>query len=243
MRQLDVDTAYLNVKLNEDIYLTQPKGFHDNTELVCKLNKAMYGLKQAGLAWYQHLSGILFNMGFRKATSDTCLFVKHKPEPLLLATYVDDIVIASKSPALITKFEEDIQKHLKIKILGDIKHILGWKIDIMDNGDAIAHQAHYIDRIVKKFRMANSNPVTTPSLKEQQLITDKTQQDINFPYRQAVGSLLYISNSTRPDIAQAVHAARFVGSPTEQNVQAVKRILKYLKGTNNYGIIHIQENR
>jgi len=107
----------------------------------------------------------------------------------------------------------------------------------MDNGDVIAHQAHYIDRIVKKFRMANSNPVTTPSLKEQ-LITDKTQQDINFPYRQAVGSLLYISNSTRPDIAQAVHhAARFVGSPTEQNVQAVKRILKYLKGTNIYGII------
>ena len=134
VRQLDVDTAYLNAKLNEDIYLTQPKGFHDNTELVCKLNKAIYGLKQAGLAWYQHLSGVLFNMGFRKATSDTCLFVKHKPEPLLLAIYVDDIVIASKSHALITKFEEDIRKHLKIKILGDIKHILGWKIDIMDNG-------------------------------------------------------------------------------------------------------------
>jgi len=108
----------------------------------------------------------------------------------------------------------------------------------MDNGDVIADKAHYIDRIVKKFRMVNSNPVTTPSLKEQQLITEKTQQDISFPCRQAVGSLLYISNSTRPDIAQAVHhAARFVGSPTEQNVQAVKRILKYLKGTNNYGII------
>ena len=235
---MDVDTAYLNATLNEDIYITQPKGFEDKTELVCKLKKAIYGLKQAGLAWYQHLSGILFNMGFRKATSDTCLFVKHTPEPLLLATYVDDIVIASTSQQLINEFEQDISKYLKIKILGDIKHILGWKIDIMDNGDVIAHQAHYIDRVLKKFRMANSNPVNTPSLKEQQLITEKTQNEIDFPYRQAVGSLLYISNSTRPDIAQAVHhAARFVGSPTEQNVQAVKRIMKYLKGTINYGII------
>jgi hypothetical protein len=75
----------------------------------------------------------------------------------------------------------------------------------MDSGDVIAHQAHYIDRVLKKFRMANSHPVNTPSLKEQQLTSEKTQEETNFPYRQAVGSLLYISNSTRPDISQAVH--------------------------------------
>ena len=118
VRQLDVDTAYLNANLDVDLYISQPQGFQtkdvDNQAepLVCKLNKAIYGLKQTGLVWYKHLSKNLLTMGFRSNDGDTCLFIKGEDQTtILVATYVDDIIVASKSLNSITDFETGIAKH------------------------------------------------------------------------------------------------------------------------------------
>jgi hypothetical protein len=132
VRQLDVDTAYLNANLDVDLYINHRKGFEILEEesqgepIVCKLNKAIYGLKQAGLAWYNHLSKLLLTMGFRTSHSDTCLFTKGQDnDTIILATYVDDIIIASRSNDKIDEFELNISKHLRVKLLGDAQYILG----------------------------------------------------------------------------------------------------------------------
>jgi hypothetical protein len=121
VRHLDVDTAYLNADLDVDLYITQPKGFEaEDTDskgerLVCKLRKAIYGLQQAGLAWYNHLSKLLVNLKFRPSNADTCLFINDDDKDIILvATYVDDIIIASCSLSRITDFESSIADHLRV---------------------------------------------------------------------------------------------------------------------------------
>ena len=95
----------------------------------------------------------------------------------------------------------------------------------------------YITRVLEQYGMKDCNPVKTPALKTQQVKTDNEETEQDFPYREAVGSLLYVANSCRPDIAQATHhAARFVNQPSKEHVHSVKRILRYLKGTINVGI-------
>ena len=119
VRHVDVDTAYLNAGLNAELYIQQPKGFdqHDDQGeiLVCKLMKAIYGLKQAGLAWFYHLSKLLLKLKFKKSIRAPCLFINN--DAVLLATYVDGIVIQSKSQDAITAVEDGMEQHLKIKRL------------------------------------------------------------------------------------------------------------------------------
>ena len=202
VRQLDVDTAYLNAKLDADIFITQPKGFEAKTNQgepqVCKLNKAIYGLKQAGLAWYNHMSSLLHDMNFEKTDSDQCLFIKRGSNPILIATYVDDLLVASPTIDGIIKFENDLQKKINIKVLGDVKHILGWNINYDDKLGVSNTQRSYITRILKQFGMQDCNPVKTPALKGQHVKTDTDEKEQEFPYREAVGSLFYVANSCRP---------------------------------------------
>ena len=244
VRQLDIDTAYLNADLDVDLYITQPTGFEiEDTDskgerLLCKLRKAIYGLRQAGPACYNHLARLLINFKFRQSNADTCFFINDDDKDIILVvTYVDDIIMASCSLSRITEFESSIADYLRVKLIGDIQYILGWKVSEHESGVIISQEA-YIARILEKFGMTSSHRSKTPSLKEQQLQQGNQETETpTFPYRVLVGSLLYVSNSTQPDIAQAVHhAAQFVSFPSQHNVVAVKRILPYLKGTVSHGI-------
>ena len=178
-------------------------------------------------------------MNFNVTRSDTCLFINSNDDDvILLATYVDDLLIASRSLDRIKDFETRFAKHLQLKLLGDAQYILGWKISDHKDGIVISQEA-YTKRVLEKFGMTNCHPVRTPSLKEQQQIQQvATDEDQSFPYRQLVGTLMYLANSTRPDIAQATHhSARFVSNPSPQNITGIKRILRYLKGTMNHGVL------
>ena len=175
-------------------------------------------------------------MNFNSSYNDSCLFFSTSGDFTLVATYVDDIVVASRSLRRVTEFETQISAKLKVKILGDIQYILGWQITEDANGITIS-QGSYIHRLLEKFRMVGCHPAKTPSLKEQQIRQEETGVESQFPYREVVGSLLYIENSTRPDISQATnYAARFTSNPSSQNMIATKRILRYLKGTSSQGI-------
>jgi hypothetical protein len=245
VHQLDVDTAYLNAALDTDVFLAQPHGYEqegpNGETLVCRLEKAIYGLRQAGRQWYLHLSNLLINeMGFTRSRPDECLFLKvHNGTTVILGTYVDDIIIASNSALPVKTFEIHISKFLKVKLLGDLHHILGMKISTNQDGSVNVSQQSYTDQILQRFKMADCNPVKTPALAEQQQsLTDSEPHSIaDFPYREAVGSLLHLANLTRPDIMQAVHhAARFMVSPKLTNITAVKRIFRYLQSTKHLGI-------
>lgn len=171
VRQLDVETAYLNANLDVDIYITQPQGFEINKTSnqagrpVCKLHKAIYGLKQAGLAWFRHLSKILLELKFESSRNDACLFIKSSGnDVILLATYVDDLIISSRSLSGIIETEQRITEHLRVKLMGSVEFILGWKVQDANDG-VIVTQSAYIRRVLKQFGMIDSHPVKTPSLK------------------------------------------------------------------------------
>ena len=194
------------------------------------------------MAWYNHLSHILQDMGFRKSIYDPCFFIldSDPSNVTLVGTYVDDILVASQSSKKVTDFETRISTVLKVKLLGEVKRILGWQIDRnVTNGTVTISQPAYIEQVLSAFGMTDCNPAPTPAVKAQHLSEQDNEDHSNdFPYRQAIGSLMYISNSTRPDVAQAVHhAARFVRSPSTRDILRVKRIMRYLRGTSLHGIV------
>ena len=164
--------------------------------------------------------------------------MKGKENPLLIATYVDDLVIASRNDRDVMNIQDELGERLKIKRLGDINYLLGWKITVEDEAVRIS-QPSYIQQILLKFDMRGCNPAPTPADPGQaKKLNNKSDDEVSFPYRECVGSLMWLANSTRPDIAYAVHrAARFVSKPNQDNVNSLKRILRYLQGSSDVGII------
>lgn len=151
-----------------------------------------------------------------------------------LAIHVDDGIIFGKNIAQMQELLKQLKSEFEITVNENPKVYLGLEIDISDSGITLS-QASYTKRLLKKFRMSECRPVSTPLEKqgEEELKPDQS----NYPYRQIVGHLQYLSCKTRPDITYAVnYVNRFVEKPTTQDVNNVKRILRYLKGTQNVGI-------
>ena len=125
LKQLDVKEAYLHPKIDEEVYLEQPKGFEkldsNSNKLVCKLTKSIYGLKQAAKNWYRELSNFLIQQGFERSKHDYCLFLKNKEnDKLYVLTWVDDLVIAGNSQIEINKLKRSLESKFKM----DDKEIL-----------------------------------------------------------------------------------------------------------------------
>lgn len=235
LKQFDVKTAFLNSELEEEIYMTQPKGFDDNSGKVCKLLKSLYGLKQASRCWNKKFSAFLKKYQFKQSDADPCVFVNIKNK---YTTYlaIDDGLIASNN----SNFVDSIMKHLQAEF--DIKVFeadcyLGLQIVREPNGSIILHQMSYLKKVLLRFNMDNCNSVTTPAEANHVLSRNDEKRATNFPYREAVGSLMYLAVATRPDISYAVGSvSRFLENPSEEHVSAVKRILRYLKGHQTFGI-------
>ena len=121
-------------------------------------------------------------MKFERATSDQCLFIKKSGNPIFIATFVDDLIIASPSSNDIMNFEDDLKQKLNIKILGDVRHILGWNVTSTAEQVKIT-QEHYIARILEQYGMSDCNDVKTPAAKGQLNATDIDEPDTDFPYR------------------------------------------------------------
>lgn len=134
IKQVDVDSAFLYRDLDNEIYLKEPKGFRINgtngEKLVCKLCKAIYGLKQAKRVWSKLIDSELKDIGFKSCTKDICVYTRHtKGYLFLLAIYIDDLVIASKSIGQIVELKRHLQKMFSMKPIGDIDFVLGLKIE------------------------------------------------------------------------------------------------------------------
>jgi hypothetical protein len=264
---MDVDTAFLNGICEEDVYIDIPQGMKlDKTgtrleysgartekvpkrrgRVVLKLNKSLYGLKQAPRAWYLVLHNFLVSLGFIRCPSDWGVYYRIEQGRLSIITiFVDDIVIHCDIQQDMDSLKYSFCKRFNMKALGSLSWCLG--IEIKRNLDSkvfYLSQEHYIKKMLNEFKMNDCNTAPTPmdvgTIKElsHPSYSLQTKEDMSqVPYREAIGCLIYLATTTRPDIAQAVgFVSRYVSNPHPIHWTAVKRILRYLKGTSDYALV------
>jgi hypothetical protein len=237
LKQLDVVGAYLYGKLDEELYMEEPDGFQTKSggAVVCKLNKALYGLKQSARTWNHHFADALKEFGLTRSLSDNCLFMNAQGT-LFLAFYVDDCICAAKEKKELDKLLTSLKQKFKVTV-GDVDCFLG--IQVERNKDFILlHQEAYIKKVVSQFGMEGCNPVQTP-FESGLSIWDLEghQKNEALPYRELIGSLMFIAVWTRPDISHAVSVlSQYFDSASDIHWNAAKRVLRYLSGTLRTGI-------
>ncbi|KAH9801638.1 hypothetical protein KPL71_001098 [Citrus sinensis] len=249
--QMDVKTAFLHGKLEEEILMTQPEGFEikGKEDHVCHLNKSLYGLKQSPRQWYKRFDEFMISKGYLRSKYDSCVYSgsSNSGGAVYLLLYVDDMLLASKDRSEIKKLKDLLNAEFEMKDLGCAKRILG--MDIIRNraaGTIFVSQERYILKVLDRFDMLDAKSVQTPlgsQFKLSKMQAPVTDQDKSLmsevPYAQAVGSLMYAMVCTRADIAYAVSlVSRFMSDPGKEHWDAVKWIMRYLRGTPDHGLLY-----
>ncbi|KAL0548827.1 hypothetical protein IC582_013303 [Cucumis melo] len=239
--QMDVKSVFLNGYLNEEVYVAQPKCFVDSEhpKHVYKLNKALYGLKQAPRAWYDRLTVYLRGRGYSRGEIDKTLFIHRKSDQLLVAQiYVDDIIFGGFPQDLVNNFINIMQSEFEMSMVGVLSCFLGLQIK-QKNDDIFISQEKYARNMVKKFGLEQARNKRTPAATYVKLAKDTEGAEVDHKlYKSIVGSLLYLTTS-RPDIAYTVGiCACYQADPRITHLEVIKRILKYVHGTSDFGMMY-----
>lgn len=236
IHQMDAVTAFLQGDIEEDIYIMQPPHFEESDQ-VCKLNKSIYGLKQASRQWNKKLNSILLEIGMTRSKIDPCIYYRiiNEQDIFFITVYVDDILcfFNNEQTALIIK--KKLNENFHMKDLGEAKRCIGFRITRKENEISL-DQSLYIEKILTRFNMSDCKPIYTPSEANLQLKKAENEDEVlvNIPYQEVIGCLLYLSQGTRCDLTYIVNQlSRFNNKPTAQHWTAAKRVLRYLKGTQN----------
>ncbi|SDA06520.1 BZ3501_MvSof-1269-A2-R1_Chr4-2g06566 [Microbotryum saponariae] len=237
VHQADIDKAYLHGDLDHDIWMTAPRGFDLPSDKVLRLRRSIYGLKQAGRIWNRHIDASLRALGYTATGTDHCVYswLDDRQCPHYIALYVDDLLMISPELAEIERVISGLDQRYGVKRLGPAEYILGIQIRRFDDGSIALSQERYIMDVLARFHFDTTTRGTTvpmtPGLSLTAIPGQGTER-IRSWYLQAIGSLLYISLGTRPDIAFAVsYLARFANNPGRRHWIAVKHILRYLRAT------------
>lgn len=252
VEQMDAITAFLQSDLKEEtIFMEQPEGYEKDPTKVCKLKKALYGLKQSSRVWNRQLDEAMRQFGLTRSRMDPCLYFKvHKNEMIFVTIYVDDLLIITNNAYLKKRLKEFLNNRFQMKDLGTAQLCLGLRINRDRKGGTLRlDQQHYIEEVLKRFNLNNCRPVATPADPGNKLeasTSEETAEEIqemqNVPYKEAVGCLTYLAQGTRPDILLAVNkVSQFSSNPTRRHWEAVKRIMRYLKGTIDYCLEYSRE--
>jgi hypothetical protein len=240
LRQLDVSNAFLHGYLQETVYMAQPTGFIDAVQPshVCHLHKSLYGLKQAPRAWFERFTSHLLTLGFTASVADASLFVLKQDSVIVyLLLYVDDIIITGSDSTVVSNIISQLSTTFEVKDLGPLRYFLGLQIDYKKAGFFV-HQSKYITDLLMKFKMSDCKPTSTPIATAPVLSTSASDSLADpTPYRSLVGALQY-ATFTRPDITFAVNrVCQFMHNPSSAHFVAAKRILRYLKGSLDKGVL------
>lgn len=249
IQQMDAVTAFLNGQLKEEIYMEQPESFNDGSNRVCKLHKSLYGLKQASRVWNKSLNQVLLNFGLKRSAADQCIYYRIEgSNVLIVAIYVDDVFIFSNQLEWQNDLKRELSSNFRMKDMGEATSILNTIRITRDRkkGTISIDQSRYLIELLDRFGMTDCNPVSTPvdvnqkiSAKLSPSTDDERAQMKNVPYMNAVGALLYASQISRPDITYAVNLlSRYTQNPGKAHWGAVKRVMRYLKGTLNKKIVY-----
>jgi hypothetical protein len=240
LHQMDVKTTFLNGVIEEEVYIEQPQGFEveDRKTHVCRLKKALYGLKQAPRAWYGRIDSFLMSLGFTKSKVDSNLYFKvMNDEPVVLLLYVDDLFLTGEEN-LITDCKRKLVAEFEMKDLGPMHYFLG--LEVWQSPEKIfLNQGKYAVEILKKFDMLECKSMATPMETNLKLLVDTSSELVDATlYRQIIGSLMYLTN-TRPDICFVVNTlSQYLVEPRRVHLVAAKHVMRYLKGTLDYGLCY-----
>ncbi|GKA42274.1 putative ribonuclease H-like domain-containing protein [Tanacetum coccineum] len=239
MYQMDVKSAFLYGKIEEEVYVCQPPGFEDPDfpDRVDKVKKELYGLHQAPIAWYETLSTYMLDNGFQRGKINKTLFIKrHKDDILLVQVYVDDIIFGSTMKELCIAFEKLMHEKFQMSSMGELTFFLGLQVKQKKDGIFIS-QDKYVVEILKKFEFTEFKTASTPMETQKPLLKGEDGKEVDVHmYRSISGSLIYLTSS-RPDIMFTVCAcARYQVNPKVSHLHAVKRIFRYLKGQPKLGL-------
>ena len=246
VHQLDVCTAFLNGELQETVFIDQPPGFETGgAGIKCRLRKALYGLRQASRAWYEKLKKELLGLGFVQSKGDPSLFIQHREDGQVvnLLVYVDDLLVASTSLAAVEDVKRKLASCFELRDLGDVDFFLGWEVDYKrEQGVVKISQQRYALDVVEKFGLQNATAAPTP-MSNSAVLLPAGEESNALPcaqkYQEIVGSLMYLSSCSRPDIAYAVgKLARFMSAPTQEHYRAALRVVRYVAGTVSHGVVY-----
>jgi Reverse transcriptase (RNA-dependent DNA polymerase) len=247
VQQLDMKTAFLQGELQERVFVEQPPYFTDGTDRVCLLYKALYGLKQAPRAWYEHMHEKLGQLGYAVSAADPGLYVCTKVGPdggrVLLLVYVDDMLLASPSAAVVAEAKAQLLSAFDARDVGGVSDFVGMHIERdVDQGTITISNPRMINDLLSRYGMTNAKgnqvPISSEAIKELKREGVPLDQK-RFPYSALVGSLLYLAITVRPDISFAVGAlSRFMSCPTVGHWWVAKGVLRYLAAHPNLGITY-----
>ncbi|CAK1597413.1 unnamed protein product [Parnassius mnemosyne] len=279
IHHMDVVTAYLNGRLEEEVYMNLPeqlsavldkilsnkrigssesvildtkitetakrwrKMMNECDDCVCLLKKSLYGLRQSGLQWHKELVRMLLSIGFKALPQDQCVFVARKNEHIMLiAIYVDDLILATNDNVWLNNVKNKLSNKFEMKDMGKISDCLGIQFS-RDNEDRVyMEQSVYIERLLERFGMCECKPALTPidvnvKLMKPESVNESVMKQ--YPCQSLVGALMFLAVSTRPDITYSVnYLSQFNTNYNVEHWKAAKCVLRYLKGTPNYGLVY-----
>lgn len=219
--------------------MEQPLGFISDKDKVCLLEKSIYGLKQSGRAWNQTIHTSLLSIGYTQSKCESCVYVKKTNKALvIIAVYVDDLFIFSDCKKEKEILIDLLKEKYDVKYLEPVENCLGMKVERNRKAGTLSLcQSKYIKDLLIKFGMSEAKPVSTPLILNNKF--NKSNEDNSkYPYQQLIGGLLYLSVCTRPDIAYAASLlSQFNTCYDDLHWTAAKRVLRYLAGTINYGLL------
>jgi hypothetical protein len=248
--QMDVKTAFLNGNIDEELYMMQPEGFVDpkDADKVCKLQRSIYGLKQASRSWNLHFDQVIKSFGFVPNFYEACIYKKVSGSSMtFLVLYVDDILIIGNDIGMLNDVKSYLNKCFSMKDLGEADYILGIKIYRDRQRRLIAlRQSTYLDKVLKRFRMDKAKKGLVPMLSGKILSKAQCPATVNdretmskVPYASAIGSIMYDMLCTRPDVSNALSlTSRYQSDLGVEHWAAVKNILKYLNRTKEMFLVY-----
>ncbi|KAJ1574717.1 hypothetical protein NDA12_002237 [Ustilago hordei] len=237
---LDITMAYLNSTLKEAIYMKPPEGSGVAPGKVYKVVKGLYGLKQSGREWNQEFDRSLRRMGFFQVECAPCIYTKGQGEDMaIVVIYVDDTLVIAPRLETVLEVKKQIGQRWKMEDSGEVSHFLGIKIS-RDRAmrTMTIGQSGYIDQVLAKHLDKRTKPTMVPmqSIPEGTLVASAAQQK---EYPVIVGKLLWVANSTRPDLSLTVGVlARHMREPSQEHYQAAQRVLRYLESTRQVGLVY-----
>lgn len=245
--QMDAVSAFLQGDVEEEIYMKQPP-LYESSEKVCRLKKSLYGLKQASRQWNKKLDSTLKEMGLSQTKLDPCIYYKIEDDRnmIFMAIYVDDILIFTNNQNMKSHVKAELHKKFKMKDLGDLCYCIGIHIERdRKNGIIYLDQRKYIMEVLQKYGMSDCKTVKTPMDVNTKFYEKENSEEIkiltDIPYQEIIGCLLYVSQVTRPDISFVINMlSKYNSKPEMQHWLALKRVMRYLKGTQDYRLTYKQ---
>lgn len=243
---MDAVTAFLNGILEEEIYIEQPEGYviEGQEGKVLKLNKSLYGLKQSPKIWQDDVQEYLVSIGFVQCEINHCTYIRtdnNRQKFTAVYVHVDDMAITGNDAL---KFKKEISNKWEMEDLGLAQVVVGIEISRINEHSYSMTQRRFAETVLERFSMTNAKPASTPLTPNLKLYRASDEEVQSFAllklnYRSAVGSLMYSSQFTRPDLAHAVGVlSQHLERPALPHWNTAVQVFRYLKGTVNLGITY-----